>query len=974
MTTPAASIPQTTPAGSDIVMAEANPVTSKTDTAPKDIHQGKPLANGSYPDQSYGSSSNTHHHHSKPSASTSLATATTTSSSSSRATAGNKDTQENGDSSSKDRSSRNINSNNNNINGRSDISRHHSSHQDRGNSNSRNDRQRTSQSSLSGNKDRPTDFDASKKREVNERERSSTHSRGRDGGRDKDSHSQQQNDRHHQHRQQQSLPKDSQSKDKDRERENDKEKEKDKGKIKDADANADSITIIASNTNTSNKNPAPNSGVPDPYKLLSITGRVGTLNREKAFFGTSRIVDDFEKLNKVGEGTYGVVYKAKDKKTGDIVALKRIRMERESDGLPISSLREIKLLKTLRHENVVFVKEVAVGRDLDQIFLVMEYCEQDMAALMDNIKKPYAPSEVKCLMYQLLKGIEYCHDHYVIHRDLKLSNLLLNAQGILKIADFGLARSFGMPSRPMTPKVVTLWYRAPELLLGDPSYTTAVDMWSAGCIFGELLNHTPLLPGKVERQQIDLIIELLGTPHEKIWQGFNKLPGSSLRMPDQRFNNLKNKFPSITDAARSLLSGLLTYDPKKRLSVKQALAHPYFFEAPPAKHPSLLPTHPEIRNVQSESQREDNLKMKRQPPPEPTENSNNQRKRQSSIASTPGPDPIQDIPNFEHCKNPTQLEKSITYYLRTNPTPADQALVAMLHACAELCRAASPSERPIEIGQIAPHHQHHQSPKNNPLLQTILDSSRFTSDQVFRIASTIHDTVAIQANPAGPSTKVTNAFLNVCAVTGQLDRAYEILQDMAHTAQGGVKPDLATFRNVLRTAATAKRHTTTDADAADLSVKIDKVIELGTDSLVRQARISFGMKLGLGGLAGATVGKFTTMGVMALPTNVLGRPGPKSIEAAEAAMVVDTEHPLHGIVHVLTSSEAAMGIGLTAGLLTAGYFVLGNTRKVAVEHQQKYHDHHHQLPRAKLLGMYFPDLATTDRDEIRSYLSRIVEN
>ncbi|KAF9202263.1 NADPH-dependent diflavin oxidoreductase 1 [Haplosporangium sp. Z 27] len=335
---------------------------------------------------------------------------------------------------------------------------------------------------------------------------------------------------------------------------------------------------------------------PDPLSLLSITGRMGSLTPQKPFFGNSRIVDDFEKLNKVGEGTYGVVYRARDKKTDEIVALKRIRMERENDGLPISSLREIKLLKTLRHDNIVLVKDVAVGNDLDQIFLVMEYCEQDMAALMDNLKKPYSPAEVKCLMYQLLKGIEYCHDHFVIHRDLKLSNLLLNGQGILKIADFGLARSFGLPSRPMTPKVVTLWYRAPELLFGDSNYTTAVDMWSAGCIFGELLQHAPLLPGKVEKQQVDLIIELLGTPHEKIWQGFNKLPMSSIKLPEQRFNNLRNKFPNITDAARSLLNGLLTYDPKKRLSVKQALAHPYFIEAPQAKHPSLLPTNSETRN------------------------------------------------------------------------------------------------------------------------------------------------------------------------------------------------------------------------------------------------------------------------------------------------------------------------------------------------------------------------------------------
>ncbi|KAF9279292.1 Cyclin-dependent kinase 10 [Mortierella alpina] len=365
---------------------------------------------------------------------------------------------------------------------------------------------------------------------------------------------------------------------------------------------------------------------PDPLNLLSITGRMGSLTPQKAFFGTSRVVDDFEKLNKVGEGTYGVVYRAKDKRTGEIVALKRIRMERENDGLPISSLREIKLLKTLRHDNIVLVKEVAVGSDLDQIFLVMEYCEQDMAALMDNVKTPYTSAEVKCLMYQLLRGIEYCHDHYVIHRDLKLSNLLLNAQGILKIADFGLARSFGLPSRPMTPKVVTLWYRAPELLFGDSNYTTAVDMWSAGCIFGELLKHGPLLPGKAEKQQVDMIIDLLGTPHEKIWQGFNKLPMASIKLPEQRFNNLKNKFPNITDAARSLLSGLLTYDPKKRLSVKQALAHPYFIEAPPAKHPSLLPTHPEIRNIASTRQ-EENPKLKRQPPGDDTESIGNNRKR-----------------------------------------------------------------------------------------------------------------------------------------------------------------------------------------------------------------------------------------------------------------------------------------------------------------------------------------------------------
>lgn len=509
-------------------------------------------------------------------------------------------------------------------------------HNDRGSSSQQHNGRQRQHTSSSGNKDHKERSDADAKRQRTEKEGVERSGGGggdrggRDGGREK-------NDR--------ARPQDQREKDRERGRAKDEHHPSAQGTSRQQQPNKNNQGKDQSNKGRDNRDkqaqpkdkqhpPADPTTVPvagtmskpDPNSLLSITGRMGHLTPQKSFFGTSRVVDDFEKLNKVGEGTYGVVYRAKDKKTNEIVALKRIRMERENDGLPISSLREIKLLKTLRHDNVVLVKEVAVGNDLDQIFLVMEYCEQDMAALMDNVKKPYTPAEVKCLMLQLLKGIEYCHDHFVIHRDLKLSNLLLNSQGILKIADFGLARSFGLPSRPMTPKVVTLWYRAPELLFGDLNYTTAVDMWSAGCIFGELLKHAPLLPGKVEKQQVDLIIDLLGTPHEKIWQGFNKLPMSTIKLPEQRFNNLKNKFPHITDAARSLLSGLLTYDPKKRLSVKQALAHPYFFELPHPKHASLLPTHPEIRNIQT-TRHEDNPKLKRQPPGDDTESISNNKKR-----------------------------------------------------------------------------------------------------------------------------------------------------------------------------------------------------------------------------------------------------------------------------------------------------------------------------------------------------------
>ncbi|KAK9693564.1 hypothetical protein K7432_013871 [Basidiobolus ranarum] len=215
--------------------------------------------------------------------------------------------------------------------------------------------------------------------------------------------------------------------------------------------------------------------------------------------------------------------------------------------------------------------------------------------------KPFSLSEIKCLMLQLLKGLEFCHDNFIVHRDLKVSNLLLNSQGVLKIADFGLARTFSKPAKPMTPRVVTLWYRAPELLLGEHSYTTTVDMWSVGCIFGEFLKHKPFLPGKTERQQLELIIKLLGTPNERIWRGFNRLPlAQSIKLPEQRYNNLKIELPDLSKETLLLLNGFLTYDPEKRFSVKKALAHPYFREPPTAKDPSLMPTFPEIRNEISE--------------------------------------------------------------------------------------------------------------------------------------------------------------------------------------------------------------------------------------------------------------------------------------------------------------------------------------------------------------------------------------
>ncbi|XP_075154394.1 cyclin-dependent kinase 10 [Haematobia irritans] len=320
--------------------------------------------------------------------------------------------------------------------------------------------------------------------------------------------------------------------------------------------------------------------------------------RERDVHGRCRAVTEFEKLNRIGEGTYGIVYRARDTRTNEIVALKKVRMDQEKDGLPVSGLREITILKKCKHENIVHLREVVVGKSLESMFLVMEYCEQDLASLLDNMTQPFAESEVKCIVLQVLQGLKYMHSHYIIHRDLKVSNLLMTDKGCVKIADFGLARLFGLPSGPMTPQVVTLWYRSPELLLGSTTQTTAVDMWAVGCILGELLSHKPLLPGNTEIAQLELIIDLLGTPSEAIWPDYPKMPAiQNFTLKKQPYNNLKPKFQYLSAAGLRLLNFLFMYDPKKRATADECLHSTYFKEPPLPCDPKLMPSFPQHRNM-----------------------------------------------------------------------------------------------------------------------------------------------------------------------------------------------------------------------------------------------------------------------------------------------------------------------------------------------------------------------------------------
>lgn len=297
-----------------------------------------------------------------------------------------------------------------------------------------------------------------------------------------------------------------------------------------------------------------------------------------------------------------------------MVALKRVRMDNEKEGFPITAIREIKILKILNHKNVVRLKEIVTskGSDYNQgkgsIYMVMEFLEHDLTGLTDAGQKFTVP-QIKCYMKQLLEGLAYCHAQKVLHRDIKGSNLLISNDGHLKLADFGLARPFDTDQqRPYTNRVITLWYRPPELLLGATMYGPAIDLWSAGCIFAELLLRRPILPGKNEFEQIDLIFKLLGTPDESTWPRCSKLQYYDMilsqnggRKYSSRFDE---KFAGLEPHAKDLLRKLLAMDPDKRVSADDALDHEYFWTDPQPATPEQLPKYPPSHEFTAKKRRQ----------------------------------------------------------------------------------------------------------------------------------------------------------------------------------------------------------------------------------------------------------------------------------------------------------------------------------------------------------------------------------
>lgn len=335
----------------------------------------------------------------------------------------------------------------------------------------------------------------------------------------------------------------------------------------------------------------------------------------------SRSVEEYRRLEQIGEGQYGQVWLARgeDEKEGHFyVALKKVKMDNEKEGFPITAIREIKILKNLQHPNIVKLREIVVSKGSDHnkqkgsVFMVFEYAETDLAGLMMSPKVELDKAHVKHFMKQLLNGLHYLHKQKILHRDIKGANLLITKDGMLKIADFGLARSYNDTSVPLTKKVITLWYRPPEVLLESDKYGAPADIWSVGCIFAELMAKQSLgilrplwaLPGSVgprdEKEQIQKIWAICGTPTKENWPNHDKLPGMKMLdfskqvkpniLKQHIQEHLEKPTCKMSDLELDLLQKMLTCNPDKRIDANLALDHEYFWEEPLAAAPTHLVT------------------------------------------------------------------------------------------------------------------------------------------------------------------------------------------------------------------------------------------------------------------------------------------------------------------------------------------------------------------------------------------------
>ncbi|KAI9085986.1 hypothetical protein K1719_032063 [Acacia pycnantha] len=319
-----------------------------------------------------------------------------------------------------------------------------------------------------------------------------------------------------------------------------------------------------------------------------------------------RRADSFEKLDKIGQGTYSNVYRARDLEHKKIVALKKVRFDNLEPESVRFMAREIHILRRLDHPNVIKLEGLVTSRMSCSLYLVFEYMEHDLAGLASHPGLKFTEAQVKCYMQQLLRGLDHCHSCGVLHRDIKGSNLLIDNNGILKIADFGLA-SFYNPNQiqPLTSRVVTLWYRPPELLLGATYYGAAVDLWSTGCILAELYAGKPIMPGRTEVEQLHKIFKLCGSPSEDYWRK-SKLPHATIFKPQQPYRRcVAETFKEFPSPALALMETLLSIDPADRGTAASALKFEFFTTKPLPCDPLSLPKYPPSKEFDAKARDEE---------------------------------------------------------------------------------------------------------------------------------------------------------------------------------------------------------------------------------------------------------------------------------------------------------------------------------------------------------------------------------